>query len=325
MADRAELNWVNVMRAMCMMGVYVWHSETFTSAPDVLTPLISPFCMAAFFFVSGYLFYRKAFCEHDAKFYATCFSNILFRLVLPTLLFSVLLYVPRTLFHGQGASVADFLICTIGGTTLWFTCALALMQLFALLLLRLGLRNIWALLAVGLLLWLGYTQVDAPFNALPWSYTSAMRYFVFFVIGGCFFRMEGRNSFANGRVQVLCLLLCIIAYLALYRFIPQVEPMLNHAVFLFAAFFGTMSILFLSRLSPRSAWLSFVGRRSISFYFLCGIVPAATAKVVGLWGLVGGYSVGVVFFVSLVLATLLSWIMWRWFPGLFDLRRFRDS
>lgn len=87
MADRAELNWVNVMRAMCMMGVYVWHSETFTSAPDVLTPLISPFCMAAFFFVSGYLFYRKAFCEHDAKFYATCFSNILFRLVLPTLLF----------------------------------------------------------------------------------------------------------------------------------------------------------------------------------------------------------------------------------------------
>ena len=77
MADRAELNWVNVMRAMCMMGVYVWHSETFTSAPDVLTPLISPFCMAAFFFVSGYLFYRKAFCEHDAKFYATCFSNIL--------------------------------------------------------------------------------------------------------------------------------------------------------------------------------------------------------------------------------------------------------
>ena len=151
------------------------------------------------------------------------------------------------------------------------------------------------------------------------------RYFLFFVLGGCFFRVESRNSFENGRVQVLCLLLCIVAYLALYRFIPQVEPMLNHAVFLFAAFFGTMSILFLSCLSPRSAWLSFVGRRSISFYFLCGIVPAAMAKVVGLWGLVGGYSVGVVFFVSLVLATLLSWMMWRWFPGLFDLRRFRGS
>lgn len=311
------------MRALCMVGVYVWHSETYTPTSEVLTPFIAPFCMAAFFFVSGYLFYRKASREEGSSFYSEGLSNIFFRLVLPTILISILLYIPRTVFHGQGTSFADFLLCTVGGTTLWFTWALALIQLLALLLLRIGMKNIWALLLVGMLLWLGRTQVDAPFSAFPWSYTSAMRYFVFFVLGGCFLKVEYLKFFSDRRLQVPSFLVCLVAYLAICRFIPRTEPMLNYTIFLFAALFGTLAMLFLARLSPYSRWLSFVGRRSISFYFLCSAVPAVVGRVVVHFGVEGGLLVAIVFLFSIVLASIISWGLWRWLPWLFDMRRWK--
>lgn len=322
MSDK-ELNWVNVMRALCMMGVYVWHSETFTSSSEMLTPFIAPFCMAAFFFVSGYLFFRKALRAEGNGFYLETLANIFFRLALPTILISILLYIPRTAFHGTGATFADFLICTVGGTTLWFTFALTLVQLLALLLLRIGLKNFWVLLFVGILLGLGRTQVDAPFNAFPWSYTSAMRFFVFFILGGCFLKAERLRIFAERRLQMLCFLVCLVAYLAFCHLISPTEPILNYARFLLVALLGTLAMLFLSRLSPYSRWLSFVGRRSMSFYVLCGAVPAFVGKAVTHFGVERGLLAAIVFLFSIVLASIISWVLWRWFPWLFDIRRWK--
>lgn len=59
MAAQGELNWVNVLRAWSMAGVYLWHCEEYCGGGRTLSLFISPVCMAVFFFVSGYLFFVK--------------------------------------------------------------------------------------------------------------------------------------------------------------------------------------------------------------------------------------------------------------------------
>lgn len=322
-----ELNWANALRAWCMLGVYLWHSETFCGGDRLLTPYISPVCMAAFFFVSGFFFFRRYAGVALRDSWPVGMSNIFFRLVVPTVIFATLLYVPKSFYHHSPLSAAEFCGSVLGGTAFWFTSALVLMQLLALLLLGLmgnavSIRTrTLVLVLLSLCLWVGFMQIDAPFNAFPWSYTSAMRYFLFFAIGGCCSRCERLNGDSPRVCAAAWAILLLLPYVALSCSIGQPQAFLDHVLRLLAALVGVPMLLLLSRCAPLWRWQTFMGRNTIVFYFLCGLLPAVSASLCRLVGLEGNAAMLPTFFLSIVTAWGASWLVKRYFPALFDLRK----
>lgn len=331
MAAQGELNWVNVLRAWSMAGVYLWHSEVYCGGDRILSVFISPACMAVFFFVSGYLFFRKAHDAGQTQTWRHQLGNVFFRLVVPTMFFAALLYVPKALFHHQALCWSDFGLSVFGGTTFWFTSALALIQISAIGLLwlmrlvNLSRRLTMAMMmVVGACLWLRFTQIHAPFNAFPWSFTSGMHYFIFFVLGGCFSASSLLNDYSRPRHPFL-FVLSFVVYVALSLFVGHPHAMLDHLLRLVAAMAGLACFVPLACLVPPSRWQTFVGRNSIAFYFLCGLMPALMAFLFRHFGFEGGWAVPAVFLLSFMLSGCTSWLLRRYTPSLFDLRELKPT
>ncbi len=105
-----------------------------------------PFFVNAFFFVSGYLIFRKQLSEpiisSDKKVFLSdsvkkkgMLNNILFKIAIPSILFSMIDFVPKTLIRGEGLTLDTFIIDTIVRGTQWFTCALCISELLIVLML----------------------------------------------------------------------------------------------------------------------------------------------------------------------------------------------
>ncbi|MBR1593882.1 MAG: acyltransferase family protein [Alloprevotella sp.] len=329
MENRKDLNWANALRAWCMVGVYLWHGEVFCGSHPFLSTYISPVCMAAFFFVSGFLFFRKYDVLTDGNFWRTEAENVFFRLAVPTMLFAALLYVPKVFFHQASPSLPDFMLAVFGGTAFWFTSALVLIQLAALLFLcatspvrSLTLR-FGALLAVSLCLWVGYMQVDAPFNAFPWSFTSAMRYFLFFALGGCCCRSRLLNGETPPRRIAVWAIPLLAAYVVLSSSIGQSQALLDHTLRLLAALAGIAALVPLALVAPSWRWQRFMGRKTIVFYFVCGLLPALVAHACRHFGLVGEAAVLPTSLLSLATAAVVAKLLSRYASALFDLRKLK--
>ena len=110
MSTDKEIFWINAVKALCMIGVYIAHAEVYyPPAAFSVRHGIDPFYVTAFFFVNGYLFSMKMFdgAEEIADRRNVFFrqlKNVLFKLVIPTILFSTLIFIPRNLFHREAIS-----------------------------------------------------------------------------------------------------------------------------------------------------------------------------------------------------------------------------
>ena len=59
MATANRLHWIDTTKAICIICVYFAHCAAFTTGNINLIKAVSPFYVNAFFFVSGYLLYKK--------------------------------------------------------------------------------------------------------------------------------------------------------------------------------------------------------------------------------------------------------------------------
>ena len=180
------------------------------------------------------------------------------------------------------------------------------------------------MMVVGACLWLGFTQIHAPFNAFPWSFTSGMHYFIFFVLGGCFSASSLLNDYSRPRHPFL-FVLPFAVYVVLSLFVGHPHAMLDHLLRLVAAMVGLACFVPLACLVPPSRWQTFVGRNSIAFYFLCGLMPALLAFLFRHFGFEGGWAVPAVFLLSFMLSGCTSWLLRRYTPSLFDLRELKPT
>ncbi len=135
--NTTSLPWINAAKAICMICVFLFHSEFYSPIYGgfSLKTFFDPFYVNAFFIVSGYLFFRSTskhvFCK-DYVFYRL--NNILFKLVIPTIFFSSLFFIPKSLFHSRDFSLLIYIHDVWGGNTSWFTSALTVTQIIMILL-----------------------------------------------------------------------------------------------------------------------------------------------------------------------------------------------
>ena len=101
--------------------------------------ILMPFYVNAFFFVSGFLFFSKQLSLPFQSFGSSShisqlIKNVFFRLVIPTIHFSSLIYIPKNLFHDNHLNWRVYLYEVFDGISFWFTSALTFVQLVFILL-----------------------------------------------------------------------------------------------------------------------------------------------------------------------------------------------
>ena len=186
-----NLVWIDSVKCLCMLFVYWLHVGTF-SAHSLSFPIAyGPFFVNAFFFVSGYLLFRKFKSDNSLDAKLRTLKNIFFKICIPSMIFSTIDYIPKNIVNGVPMSVGGFAYDVMLRGTNWFTCALAVAELLLVVCFCFSKKvSTWRVLAasivffvVGLLLMINDVRILGN-EYLPWFYKSGLMATLFLALGG---------------------------------------------------------------------------------------------------------------------------------------------
>lgn len=328
-----ELPWVDNVKGISMLAVYLIHSEVYYGIGDKdYGYLLIPFYVNAFFFVSGYLFWNKYLLNNSNAMLAGGGKNVIFKVVIPTVLFSSLFFIPKMMFHGNAVDWKEFGLWIIGGISFWFTSALAVAQIILLgLLWVIKSKKIWiylivtvGLFAIGLYL-NNSRQSTAAEAFFPWFYMTGFEFTLVMTLGGLYRVYEKRID----SVMKYTLIVVIIAYVCLI-----ISDWHSHELKLvnlggivdirggMCVLCGIILIIALSKILPSIGFLKFISRNSILFYFFSGLFPAAIGVIAKSACHDTNYGVTlIVAFSSVCCGALTTLFVVKYFPYLTDLRK----
>lgn len=329
-----HLTWIDSLKGICMLGVYLGHSEEYYGSGDGMGFWVRPFYVNAFFFVSGYLFFGK-WLEKSRLLdggYFEALKNVLFRLVVPSILFSTLIYLPKKVFHGGEVGVGRYFLDVFGGISYWFTSALAVAQLLLLtvcfVIKKTHMRWYVAVSVVFFAVGCAANHLHTggtPSDFFPWFYQTGMEYTLVMAMGGVYRRYEDRVKRWHRHALLLA-----VPYLAIMGW-----ALLTHEQLHMIGKNGLFNVLggvamvcgvllvtaFCKKMSNCSA-LQWIGRNSIVFYFFSGAYPAFVGTVCSrLFPNMGWAMALPVTAASVALGAVTTYAVMRYVPFLVDLRR----
>lgn len=341
MGNNKNILWVNYVKAICIICVFFVHSGLyyglFTGAINIF---IHPFYVNAFFFISGYLLFRKQcsviLLQENREDYLqgggrTLANNILNRLVLPTLLFSLIEFLPSHILRGHGFDWAVFVYKTLGGCTYWFTAALVVAELVILLLLFTRNKNIWFYFGCSLIIFaIGQYLIDNDISlfdsypSLPWQYKHGMLAILFLTFGGLYWRYE---SVINKHMNKYILFLLIILYMTAlvvwpndFRVLVSMLDINNLGIVI--SLLSTIILIEFCKLIPSSKLLNYIGKNTIGFYFMSGALPIVLSMAVHKFIPDCNYIGLIIVFISSVIFALIAvFLMNSFAPWVFDFRQ----
>lgn len=262
-------------------------------------------------------------------------NNIVYKLVIPTMVFSLLFYFPKVMLRGIGFNLTGLISDTIGGGSIWFTPALAVAELLIVFILVLRPRRIILFLVFGSLLWLVAEYIrKSGFsftmnNAVPWYYKSGMSAVIFLVMGGIYWKYEDgiMRSLRNRTLLMLlsivyvCLCICFNHY-----FRTALDWQGLNIQGLCVSLLGSVIIIEWFKLLPTCSFLNYAGRHSIGFYFFCGsIVNVLSLLIKRLCICNNWWVVLTIAIVSYLFSYLCVVLINKWMPFIYDFRKFRNS
>lgn len=340
-----QIIWINSARAICIISVFLIHCSSYYGfGLGIISDVVHPFYVNAFFFISGYLFFRKQMSESiirksfidylftDGK---QMFYNILFRIVIPTVVFSLIEFFPSHILKGEGWDCGTFLYKTLGGGTYWFTAALAIAELTIALFLLLRVKSFWfyfglccGIFAIGQFLVCENFCIIERYPSFPWQYKQGLLAILFVGFGGVYCMLEDRICKYLNKIFFLCLL---FLYVTCIVFLPKSFHVLISILDVNTAgiVLSLMSIVVLVEFCkhlPSFRFLDYIGQNTIGFYFMSGALPIILSMFVhkfihgnNVWGCM------IVFVSSMFIACIAVMIMNHWLPWMFDLRMLRSK
>lgn len=337
--------WVDAVKAICMISVYLIHSGIYYDKGEIdYTYVLIPFYVNAFFFVSGYLFFNKyshlSKKECKLKPINECVEmvkgtiNIVFKLVIPTLLFSSIIYLPKVFFHGNSVSVIKYVIDVFGGISFWFTSALVVSQLILLIMLCFLRNNRWCISITFLFfivgVYLSNNQVSTtPESYFPWFYRTGIVYTFIMTIGGLFIHCEHIiDKYINSILLISFISYSIIMFYAWNTNLLICLGLSGRCnIFGFIEIFlGISLIVFIAKKMHGILWIEFIGRNSIIFYFFSGVLPAAVGSIAKRLPISKNYGITILVTVlSVTIGYCITYIVVRFMPFLMDLRKLKSK
>lgn len=331
-ASAPRLLWIDLLRGFLMLAIIFDHTEIcFTGDNIVPYRMYVPDVLMAFFFLSGYLFYRpEGFCLRHKL------HSWLRGVLMPYFIFTSALALPKAWLHGADGSLSDLLLTILTGQGSWFIASLAVAELLFCLLLWLS-RARWRWLAgAGLFavaLAYGFGTRRLAFEANWWHVNEAVVALPSLLLGYMVHRFDSLET--HWRLGLFALLLVLSLPVNVLVASSSWPSVLVGALVLPRLFLvkNALSVLLLYllftisqrdgvrwvELMPRwlAAMVSWTGRRSIVYYFFSSGIPTALTAVFSRLGYTyrGCYAeVLVVFFLNLLLITLVTWAIYRYLP-----------
>ena len=331
-ASAPRLLWIDLLRGFLMLAIIFDHTEIcFTGDNIVPYRMYVPDVLMAFFFLSGYLFYRpEGFCLRHKL------HSWLRGVLMPYFIFTSALALPKAWLHGDGGSISDLLLTILTGQGSWFIASLAVAELLFCFLLWLS-RARWRWLAgAGLFavaLAYGFGTRRLAFEANWWHVNEAVVALPSLLLGYMVHRSDSLGT--RWRLGLFALLLVLslpVNVLVASSSWPSVlvGALVLPRLFLVKNALSVLLLYLLFTISQRdgvwwveqmprwlAAMVSWTGRRSIVYYFFSSGVPTALTAVFSRLGYTyrGCYAeVLVVFFLNLLLITFVTWAIYRYLP-----------
>ena len=331
-ASAPRLLWIDLLRGFLMLAIIFDHTEIcFTGDNIVPYRMYVPDVLMAFFFLSGYLFYRPEGFRLRHKLHSW-----LRGVLMPYFIFTSALALPKAWLHGDGGSLSDLLLTILTGQGSWFIASLAVAELLFCLLLWLS-RVRWRWLAgAGLFavaLAYGFGTRRLAFEANWWHVNEAVVALPSLLLGYMVHRFDSLGT--RWRLGLFALLLVLslpVNVLVASSSWPSVlvGALVLPRLFLVKNALSVLLLYLLFTISQRdgvrwveqmprwlAAMVSWTGRRSIVYYFFSSGIPTALTAVFSRLGYTyrGCYAeVLVVFFLNLLLITLVTWAIYRYLP-----------
>lgn len=340
---KQEIHWVNALKALCIIFIYVFHCEFYCKFElGTVRLLYLPFFTNAFFFVSGYLLFRKQLSSEIIKLDSSSWmyslggqylNNIIFKLVIPTFLFTIITFIPKLLLRGGDLVMIDGIEAALLGETYWFTCALAVSEILLFFLFFARAKSIWIYMLYGIfaliisliLIYYGVRFFDN--DSAPWYYKSGMAATLFLALGGLFWRYESAidRLFHKKLGQVILLLLIVIYILFSIKLSNKIDYGIAdgniNILGIFMMIISTCILIYLCKMIPGNKLVTYVGRHSIGFYFFSGAIPNVIAIVMFRIGFSPSPAIVLLCSViSIIIVLPISYFLNRWMPYIFDLR-----
>lgn len=251
---------------------------------------------------------------------------MLYRIIIPSIIFSIIEFVPSCLIQGRGIDMGYALYKTIGGGTYWFTSALVVAELILLLLLYTRKKNIWFYVAVsfavgiaGLLI----VHFDVLHNSI-WAWRQGLIAMIFLALGGLYWRYEKQIDKLMKWWFALPLLAAYIVMVITLKGLndPLISTLNIQPLGFVTSTMACLLLVWLCKKLPEVTPLTFIGQNSIGFYFMSGALPITFSMIAH--KLVAGSPVWMmlsIWVACIVVAYVAVIIINRWLPWLWDLRK----
>lgn len=340
MHEKKNILWINILKAICIIGVYFVHSNQYYGiVTGLINTFIHPFYVNAFFFISGYLFFRKQLSDRylniSTKEYMhtegkSLLYNILYRLCIPSILFSFINFLPSYILRGYNFDLITLGYKTLGGCTFWFTSALIVSELMLLLLLLTRKKNIWfyficsaLIFSIGRYIVVNKLSLFSSYPSFPWQYKHGMYAIIFLALGGVYWKFE---NIVNKLMNKYVLFLMTIFYaVVLWRFPSYCRVLVSmldvNLLGIGLSLLSTIILIEICKLLPEFKFMNYVGQNTIGLYFMSGALPivfsmfihrfAPTENILGLIVVLCG---------SLCVGIVMVYFINKYIPWLFDLR-----
>lgn len=330
-----NMAWINNVKAICMIFVYISHCEVYAQGSFFnVRPFYRLFYVNAFFLISGYLFFRKQLTaplieetrtEYEKGGGRMAFYNAVFRILIPTIVFGLLLFFPKIFVRRLGFDIDYFVRDVLLGGFAWFTATLFVSEFVLILLLFTRVKNIFLYLIATLLFCAIIVNVPHSSNYI-WCYQSGIAGTIILALGGLFWRYESSfDSFFYhwGVIILLFVVSVVIFYFINWKMECTISSLSFTPIGIIAALLVCIFVIYFSKIIGRLPIFDFIGKNSLVFYMFSGAFPNVIAVLLSRF--INNTTVNVVLttFFSLVLATASTWIVNKYFPFLTDLRKIR--
>lgn len=337
-----DINWINAAKALCIFMVYFDHCKVNAgvSLHGWDSPLYAIY-INTFLMVSGYLLFRKQLSEPIMSQSRTMFCgrgggkylliNILSKIVLPTILFAFLNYFPKMIVRGGDISFGDLLMTTLGGCTLWFTSALAVAEILLLVLLITRCRNLWVYFGISVVFaiagsWLAANEVEILGNShFPWWYKNGLIATLFLTTGGLYWKYEQKlqKLLRPAVTLILGVLFLVLLYLVKGNYKSMVSICSINAQGYLVSVLGVVVFLQICRRIPRSRFLTFVGRNSLGFFLICGIVGPMGMAISRFITTAPFLHFALNFTISLMFVSIFVFLTTKYIPFIYDFKKLK--
>lgn len=340
--SQKSITWINTFKALCILAVFFVHSQlyygyTLSSVND----FVHPWYVNAFFFVSGYLLFWKQLTSprivEDIAFYISgngggykLLNNVIFRIIIPSVIFSTVEFFPSCIIQGRGIDIGFVFYKTIGGGTYWFTSALAVAELLLLMLFCTRKRNMWFYAAVCLtfgVAGLMIVHLDILKSGI-WAWRQGLIALIFLAMGGLYWRNEKQIDKLMSwwfAIPLLVVYLAITIGMKNYTD-PLISTLTIQPLGFVTSAMACLLLVLLCKKLPESKMMTFFGQNTLGFYFMSGALPIIMGMVAN--KLFAGSSVWIMLAIwlsCLALAYFAVALINRWLPWLWDLRVFRKQ